>query len=172
MANYPTSVPSFTNKSNGQTIDASHINDLQDEVVAIGSGLLQGTAPLASSKSTVASLSVLGNSTLAGAITISGSTSVSLSAGNTTSVALASSIAVLLITPNSSGSTLHGISGGSAGRTAWVYNNGAANLVLPGDAVDANSSAQRHFITGSTLAAGYSLQLLYIGTRWSIARPT
>src|SRR6478609_3742485 len=53
MANYPTSTPSFTNKSNGQTIDASHINSIQDEVVAIGGGLLNGLAhPLMSTSLT------------------------------------------------------------------------------------------------------------------------
>lgn len=40
MANYPTSAPSFTTKSAGQTIQPGHVNDVQDEVVAIGSGLL------------------------------------------------------------------------------------------------------------------------------------
>jgi hypothetical protein len=72
MANYPTSPPSFGTKSAGQTIASAHVNSLQDEVVAIGTGLLQGTAPLASSNSTVANLSVLGNSTIAGAVNISG----------------------------------------------------------------------------------------------------
>jgi len=64
MANFPTSAPSFSAKSNGQTIDASHINSLQDEVVAIGGGYVNGTAPLNSSNSTVANLSVTSNSTI------------------------------------------------------------------------------------------------------------
>lgn len=57
MANYPNSAPSFGNKSNGQVIDASHINSLQDEVVAIGGGLLNGTAPVTSSNVTAAQIS-------------------------------------------------------------------------------------------------------------------
>jgi hypothetical protein len=40
MANYPNAVPSFTTKSSGQTIQPAHINDTQDEVVAIGTDLL------------------------------------------------------------------------------------------------------------------------------------
>lgn len=42
MANYPNSVPSFTTHNNGDTIGASHVNALGDEVTAIGSGLLNG----------------------------------------------------------------------------------------------------------------------------------
>lgn len=39
MANYPTADPSFGTKTSGLVIDASHVNSLQDEVVAIGSAL-------------------------------------------------------------------------------------------------------------------------------------
>lgn len=50
MASYPTSVKVFTTRNNGtDKIDASHINDLQDEVNAIESGILNGTAPIVSS---------------------------------------------------------------------------------------------------------------------------
>lgn len=63
MANYPSSAPSFSAKTPGQTIASAHINALQDEVVAIGGGLLNGTAPLNSSNSTLARLSA-GNSTI------------------------------------------------------------------------------------------------------------
>jgi hypothetical protein len=44
MANYPVSVTSFATKSNGQIIDASHVNTLQDEVAAVEGGLLNGFA--------------------------------------------------------------------------------------------------------------------------------
>ena len=64
-ASYPTGVKTFTTRSAGQTIQPSHINDLQDEVSAIEAGLLSGAAPLNSSNSTLANLSVLGGSTLA-----------------------------------------------------------------------------------------------------------
>lgn len=62
---YPTSVQSFTNKSNGQTIDASHINDPQTEITAIETALL-GTITHSlnvSGASTVATLQVTGGST-------------------------------------------------------------------------------------------------------------
>ncbi len=39
---YPASVTTFTTKSNGGTIDASHVNDLQTEVNAIEDGLING----------------------------------------------------------------------------------------------------------------------------------
>jgi hypothetical protein len=47
MASFPDSVKSFSTRSNGQVIDASHVNDLQDEVAAVetaGIGLLRGGA--------------------------------------------------------------------------------------------------------------------------------
>lgn len=77
MAQFPTSPKSFTARSNGQTIDASHVQDLQDEVNAIEDGYLNGTARLNSSRSTLASLSVTGNSTVA-ALTAGASTAASL----------------------------------------------------------------------------------------------
>ena len=70
-ASYPTAAKTFTTKNAGDTIQPAHINDIQTEVEAIESGLLNGTAPLNSSKSTVASLSVSGASTFAGAVTFS-----------------------------------------------------------------------------------------------------
>lgn len=41
-ASYPTAAKSFTNKSNGQAIDASHVTDLQAEVTAIEADLVAG----------------------------------------------------------------------------------------------------------------------------------
>src|SRR3990167_5149863 len=72
MPSYPTSVFAPTNKSAGQTIQHTHVNDLQDEVVAIEGGLRNGTAPLNSSGSTVATLSVAGGSTFAGTMQVTG----------------------------------------------------------------------------------------------------
>lgn len=68
MASYPGAVKIFATRANGQTIDASHVNDLQDEVNAIEAGLLNGTANLQSSNTTVVNLSVLGNTTIAGSL--------------------------------------------------------------------------------------------------------
>lgn len=65
MASFPTAVFSPASKSNGQTIDPAHVNDLDNEMVAVQSGLLNGTARLNSSHSTLAALSVSGGSTLA-----------------------------------------------------------------------------------------------------------
>lgn len=87
MASYPTTNKTFATRSNGQVIDASHVNDLQDEVAAIEDGLLNGTARLNSSNSTVANLSVLGGSTL-GTLSVSGgSTFASLRVTSTASFA-------------------------------------------------------------------------------------
>ena len=66
MASFPGSVKSFASRANGGVIDASHVNDLQDEVNAIEDGYLNATAHLNSSNSTAANLSVLGGSTLTG----------------------------------------------------------------------------------------------------------
>lgn len=76
MASYPNAVVSFTTKNNGDTIQASHINDLQSEVAAIEDGILNGSAPLHSSNAQVNNLNVAGNSTVAGNLTVSGSFSV------------------------------------------------------------------------------------------------
>lgn len=44
MANYPTSASSFSTKNPGDSIAASHINDLQTEIAAIEAALLNGLA--------------------------------------------------------------------------------------------------------------------------------
>src|SRR4051794_38729536 len=72
MANFPTSVYSPSVVSAGQSIDASRDNGQDAELTAIEQGYLQGTAPLNSSNSTVASLSVTGGSTIAGLLTVGG----------------------------------------------------------------------------------------------------
>lgn len=72
MPSFPTSVFSPTSKSAGQIIQPSHINDLQDEVVAIESGYINGTAPLNAGGSTVTSLNVSGASTLGGTLNVVG----------------------------------------------------------------------------------------------------
>ena len=66
MASYPNTAITFTTRSNGQTIDASHVNSLQDEVAAIESGLLGGTAPIVSSHVTATAIQVNGGSTITG----------------------------------------------------------------------------------------------------------
>lgn len=67
MPSFPDSVKVFTTKLDGagNPINAAHVNDLQDEVNAIEAGYINATAPLNSSRSTVATLSVTGASTFA-----------------------------------------------------------------------------------------------------------
>jgi hypothetical protein len=43
-ASYPSGTKSFTTKTSGQTIASSHVNEIQDEIVAIENGLLSGLA--------------------------------------------------------------------------------------------------------------------------------
>lgn len=99
MASYPGAVKSFTTKNAGDTIQPADVNDVQDEIAAMEAGLLNGTAPLNSSHSTLASLSVTGgsslaslqvsgNSTLASSITIGGLPYIFPSAGGSTGQAL------------------------------------------------------------------------------------
>jgi hypothetical protein len=70
-ASYPGAVKTFASRAAGQTIDASHVNDLQDEVNAIESGILNGTAPLSVSNASATTLSVSGGSTV-NALTVNG----------------------------------------------------------------------------------------------------
>ena len=86
MASYPGAVKTFTTKNSGDTIQPADVNDLQNEVNAIEAGLLNGTANLQSSASTVATLSVLGASTFVGAVTFS--TTVTFSASQNPKVYL------------------------------------------------------------------------------------
>lgn len=65
MPSFPDSVWAPSAKSAGQTIQPAHVNDAQDEIVAIEGGYRNGTAPLNSSGSTLVTLSVTGGSTLA-----------------------------------------------------------------------------------------------------------
>jgi hypothetical protein len=58
MASYPSAVKTFTSKSAGDTIQATHITDLQDEVTALEDGLLNGTAPINSSRITAPSAQI------------------------------------------------------------------------------------------------------------------
>lgn len=70
MPSYPTSVWAPPTKVQGGTIQAADVNDAQDEIVAIEGGIRNGTGPLNSSNSTVASLHVTGQSTFAATVNI------------------------------------------------------------------------------------------------------
>lgn len=52
MASYPSAVKSFTTKNAADTIQPAHINEVQDEIAALEDGLLNGTAPINSSRIT------------------------------------------------------------------------------------------------------------------------
>lgn len=79
MATYPTAVKTFVTRNAGDTIQPAHINDVQDEITAIETGLLNGTAPLHSSNSTLANLHVPGGSTLASLTVLAPAASVCVS---------------------------------------------------------------------------------------------
>ena len=148
MASFPTSVKTFTTKSAGQTIGSAHVNDLQDEVNAIESGYLTGTARLNSSNSTLANLNVSGNSTLSvlavantatfsSNVTISGNLNAS---GNSTfnNVIVAGTAS---ISGNSSLTGNLNVSGGSSFGGDISVSNGI------------NISSVAHFTEVSTVAA-------------------
>lgn len=83
MASFPDNIFSPASKNSGDTIQVSHVTDLDNEVVALEQGLRSGTAPLNSSNSTFAGLSVSGGSTLA-TLSVSGeSTVANLAIGST-----------------------------------------------------------------------------------------
>ena len=86
MAQYPSAVISFTSKNSGDVIQPSHINTMQDEITAIEDGLLNGTAPLNSSRIT-APASQITASTVTN-LTATNSTATNLSATNSTTTNL------------------------------------------------------------------------------------
>jgi hypothetical protein len=89
-ASYPGAVKSFTTKTDGpgQTIFAAHINDLQDEVVAIENGLINGLGhvlkPLSNATYDLGSSSLRWNNLfLAGNVTRTGTTDGQIPIGRT-----------------------------------------------------------------------------------------
>lgn len=60
---YPTSVYSPATKNTGDTVQASHVNDLDTEVAALENALING--PITLQASTIATVSVTGGSTFA-----------------------------------------------------------------------------------------------------------
>lgn len=74
-ASYPTSTKSFSTKTNGSSIAASHVNDLQDEVVAIETDLRAGLSAARGGTGAVTLAAhgvVIGNGTSAVAVTGAG----------------------------------------------------------------------------------------------------
>lgn len=66
-ASYPTAIKSFTTKASGDTVQAAHINDLQDEVTAIETNLLQAPTTYTPTWGNTGTANSLGNGTLTGA---------------------------------------------------------------------------------------------------------
>lgn len=106
-ASYPNAVKTYTTKSDGagNRIQADHVNALQDEVTAIEDGLLNGTAPVNSSRIT-APASQITNSTVTNATitnaTITNCTVANLtfsSPGDAVRVALAADLQIADATP-------------------------------------------------------------------------
>ena len=121
-AQYPNAVKTFTSRNAGDVIQPSHINDLQDEVNAIEAGLLNATAPLNSSNSTVANLSVTGNSTIAGVQTVTGGR-VMLTHSAAQGIANSAFTALNWDTETSDASGLHSTSANSS-RITFVVSSG------------------------------------------------
>lgn len=198
-ASYPTSVKTFTAKNTGDTIEATHVTDLQDEVTAIEDGLRNAKAPLNSSNSTVANLSVTGASTLAtlsvtggstfvgtvtfagawtiGPATLGGGGTPTLSSGNTNDLVVSSNQGHLELNGNSSGSSLTGIAmagGARDGQTLAIFNIGSANIVLKGNTGSASSN--QFAVSGGsalTLTPGGGVWAVYVATyaQWRVMTP-
>ncbi len=125
-ASFPTAVKTFTSRNAGDVIQPAHVNDLQDEVAAIETGYLTGTAPLVSSHvSAAAGLSVVGNSTLASTITIGTLPYIFPSSGGSTGQAL--------VIVSTSGSTM---------TLEWrAPTQGGLTLLKSGNGTDATAGA-------------------------------
>jgi hypothetical protein len=156
VANYPTSDPSFTTKTSGQTIDPGHVNTLQDEVVAIGSalrGTLQHDLTLASGKS----LNIGGNSTITGSVVFSSLVTATAQprsfAHNSTS---AQSLAATVWAPLSLGvevfdvGALHSTSAASQRFTIPVGSSGLYHLIAQVAAVPPTGGSTGYFTLAIT----------------------
>ena len=164
MANYPTSDPSFTTKNTGDVIQNTHLNSLQDEVVAIGAAL-RGTLShgltvgstyslnVTSGNSTLGgALSVAGNTTLAGAMNAGASTLASLSvSGNSTVVALTAGNTTLANLSVTGGSTLGSITfTGDQTFTSTVALRGAVRFGIASTTLSGGSTTFNNVVVPSS----------------------
>lgn len=174
MASFPDSIFSPASKNTGDTIQASHITDLDGEVVAIEQGFRSGTAPLNSSHSTLAALSVSGGSTFAGSVTVGGpfvmpTASTTLSGGSTRfdNVLVPASAGLLRVSGNSTAIAISGFSTVAGGRLLYVTNvEPSVSVTLLNE--DANSSETCRIQLGGsnrTITAGSMVTLIYDGVR-------
>lgn len=154
-ASYPGAIKTFTTKNTGDTIQASHVGDLQDEVTAIETALLGNSTlgTVSAGASTLASLSVTGGSTLTGTVQFEGAViwgpepgagTFVLSSGNTDNLAVSSAVSLIRVTPNSSGSTLTGLAfaGGAANRQMLLLSNVATTALVLAHGTGSASTGQ------------------------------
>ena len=197
MAQFPSAVKTFTTKNAGDVIQPSHIGDLQDEVTAIEDGILNGTAPINSSRITAPSLQVT-VSTVTN-LTATNSTLTNLSATNSTIATLKvssllrvatssktvpsgestaldlsnASMWLLASTGASTGviSTISGITvGQTGGELLWLNNNGSPTLNIAH--TGSSAAAINRIVTpnGATvqLQTHEGVQLVHDGTNWRV----
>ena len=175
MASYPGSVKSFTTKNTSDIIQAAHVNELQDEVNAIEAGLLNGTARLNSSHSTLVALSVTGGSTV-GTLSAGASTLASLSVtGGSTFGAMtlgASTLASLSVTGASTVTTLQAgastitslvVSGGSTLGTWQAGASTHTSLVVSGGSTLGTVQAGASTATSLSVSGGSTLGTVNAG---------
>jgi hypothetical protein len=99
-ASYPTSAKSFSTRNTGDTIQAAHVNELQDEVAAIETQLLT-TGSYTPTWGNTGTANTLGNGTITGAYVQTGKVvhfTVTLTWGSTTSAGSGSQTVSLPIT--------------------------------------------------------------------------
>lgn len=188
MANYPTADPSFASRNTGDVIQPSHINGLQDEVVAIGAalrGTLQHAVTVGTGGLTVSSGGFTvstGNTALGQALSVAGITtlasqlrvpvaSTTLSGGSTRfdNVVVPSTAVMLRIDPNSTTIAISGFSGGAAGRVLYVVNvDGAADVKLMHGSGNSSNDCQMTFTGNANKALGTAgtAILIHDGSFW------
>lgn len=129
MATYPTAVKTFTTKADGagNKIQAEHVNSLQDEITAIEDGILNGTAPINSSRITAPSAQIT-NCTISSltvtTLNLSGGSLGNIS-GNNLSISSGSTLVTLNVT---GGSTLASLNVTTATDAARVTNSAAIQI--------------------------------------------
>lgn len=160
MASYPNSVKTFTTKNAGDIVQPADINDPQDEINAMQDGLLNGTARLNSSNSTMVHLSVtagmevVGNSTLGSTVTIGGIPYQFPS------------------TAPSSGHVLVCASTGTPNVLSWRGNVSAMNLVATSDSESTTTSSAAttlKTISGLSIAATSWVKVIWTTRKSSAA---
>lgn len=139
-ASFPTAVKSFTTKNASDTIQASHMNDVQDEIAAIESDLFNGMSRVRLGSSTVTLVSDAFTATK------------SLHAVDTEAAAASDDL-----------STISAGSGVAAGHLLTLYAANAARVVTVKDSVGNITLAGSDYAMNS---AKKSILLRYDGTNW------